>query len=275
MKSKLYSFAHMESAKIIFPDRFGNSKWLETKWTDDEINACKAYEFADFMKSPSIDNYPGRSQINDPQKDLFIVMSILRNNPKIKSFLSIGCGPADKELRLALEFPDVEFIALDNAPYTQSLNILAKDMGISNIKFINEDLRNLKQNKFDLIYSFAVIYCIPDEEIKKFIESIMDSLNKGGIALVGCSGNYSLKIKLGKLLKVLYHNSSFDKKLIGWVRDVAHIKRYIPAQVKIEKIFLFPYVKYGTKNNTLTHFFSLAVSFFSQQNYLFVLKKSD
>ena len=42
MKIKLFSDAHLGTAKELFPELIDDPIWLNTQWTDEEINACKA-----------------------------------------------------------------------------------------------------------------------------------------------------------------------------------------------------------------------------------------
>lgn len=54
MKTKLYSYAHLESSQKLFPLLVDKKAWLEEQWKDDEINACKQLEMNDFIKKPSL-----------------------------------------------------------------------------------------------------------------------------------------------------------------------------------------------------------------------------
>ena len=44
MKIKLYSDAHINAARRLYPDKFIDDSWLNLLWTDEEINACKFFE---------------------------------------------------------------------------------------------------------------------------------------------------------------------------------------------------------------------------------------
>ena len=48
MQIKLYSPTHLNEAKVLFPDKFENYSWLNSLWTEEEINACKALEMEAF-----------------------------------------------------------------------------------------------------------------------------------------------------------------------------------------------------------------------------------
>ena len=83
---------------------------------------------------------------------------------------------------LAKSNPNVSFVAVDNAPYVESLNSIAKELNIENIVFLNVDIRDGALSKFDVVYSFAFIYCIPDEFLADYFNLIMKILNPKGIA---------------------------------------------------------------------------------------------
>ena len=121
---KLFSFAHMAAAKKLFPEKI-NLEWCNNQWTDEEINECKAYEGKNFSKSPTKSSYQAISpragrldELVSELDDVTIVENFLRNNPKISSFLSVGCGTGYKEIYLAKKFPHIKFICIDNGPVT-------------------------------------------------------------------------------------------------------------------------------------------------------------
>jgi len=287
MKIKLYSHGHIEAARSCFPERFEEKGWLDKKWTDEEINDCKFYEMKNFIDSPSLSTYPVPDVLAPTRvmpEDFHVINEYcLLNKNNIHSFLSIGCGLGEKEMRLAMNHPNISFIAIDNAPYVESLNNVAALLGISNILFKRVDLKNMDKGKFDIIYSFAVIYCIPDEYLAEYFELVKNNLNSNGTAFVGCSSNFSLiaKIKNG-ILKLLPMNSTKSvMKQTGWVRDVSHVKRYIPTDFKIEILYHFKHADH-LKHRLIEKFplsrrvielFSKYVFPVSNSVYLFVLRK--
>ncbi len=244
MKTKQYSLGHLEAAKVLFPRLFNKEGWRDEQWTDEEINACKAAEMADFIKMPSIKTYPVPEllDLTRVMPDEFnIVNDYLRLKKAGRTFLSIGCGLGDKELRFAKDHPDMSFTALDNAPYVESLNKVAEELGIRNILFKKADMKNNNVGKFDVVYSFAVMYCVPDAYLASYFESLMNSLNDDGVVFAGCSSYLNLIDKTRdifprSLLKRLIAPYRTGKQT-GWQRDINEIKKFLPRESIIDAIY--------------------------------------
>jgi len=283
MKTKLYSYAHLESAQKLFPLLVDKKGWLEEQWKDDEINACKQLEMNNFIKKPSLATYPQANifQLPHPRlgEDFYIVNEILATQKNFRTFLSIGCGGGQKELMLAKSNSHISFIAIDNAPYVELLNLVAKELGLANIVFKNRDLRDGDFKNFDMVYSFAVIYCIPDEFLSNYFKLIMNALSPQGLALIGCSSNYSLKIKIIKFIRsVLPKIKKENYKQTGWLRDVRHVRRFFPKHVIIDNLYAFGYFSGKKIGRALSvqyaiEFFQKKIFPITNQSYLFVLRK--
>lgn len=101
MKTKLFSYAHLEAARDIFPERVESREWLEELWSDEEINTCKQFEMNALIKAPSLATYPAwdfcQSVAQRPE-EFWIVNELLASNNGLRTFLSIGCGLGEKEL---------------------------------------------------------------------------------------------------------------------------------------------------------------------------------
>lgn len=244
MKTKQYSLGHIEAARALFPHRFKKEGWLDEQWTDEEINACKSVEMANFIKMPSLKTYP-KPELLDFSRvmpdEFNIVNDYLGFKKAGSTFLSIGCGLGEKELRFAKNHPDMSFTAIDNAPYVESLNFIAEELGIRNIIFKKADIKKDRAGKYDVVYSFAVIYCVPDEYLTGYFASLMNSLNPDGVAFAGCSSYLNLIDKtrdlfprsLLKRLIVPYRSG----KQTGWQRDIGGIKKFLPREAKIDTIY--------------------------------------
>lgn len=281
MKAKLYAYAHLEAARKLFPERAAQEGWLEEQWKDEEINACKLLEMNDFITSPSLATYPIKDMCSSAAlmpEDFSIANELLANNKNLRTCLSIGCGLGQKELMLAKSNPQVSFVAIDNAPYVESLNSIAVELKLTNIVFKNVDLRNVNLGKFDVVYSFAVIYCIPDESLADYFKLIMNTLNPKGWALVGCSANYSLKSKIVNLIRFIFPKlKRKNVKQTGWLRDIRHVKKFIPKQVTIEDLYKFEYFSgkksggvYSTRH--AIEIFQKHIFPISNRSYMFVLR---
>ena len=251
--------------------------WLEEQWKDDEINACKQVEMSEFINSPTLENYPIMFPITPPP-DLKIVNELLATRKDFRTFLSIGCGFGSKELSLAKRYPHVSFVAVDNAPYVESLNEIANKLNLNNIVFKKIDIRDKDFGAFDVVYSFAVIYCIPDEFLDNYFKLIMKTLNPKGVALIGCSSHFSLKLKIISLFRYIFpkmKNGGF--KQIGWLRDIKYVQQYIPKQLIIESLFKFDFSG-GNKSSGKYSVRSIIEALLypiSNTSYVFVLKKLE
>jgi SAM-dependent methyltransferase len=231
MKKDLFSEAHIETAATLFPDK--DSDWFRLQWTDDELNACKKIEFESFITQPSLATFPKR-HLFESYKPVEEVLQVEKLIKEKKSFLSIGCGLGEKEMWLARMHPQIQFVATDNAPYVEGLNEVAKELGINNIVFRKIDLRKIEIGTFDVVYSFAVIYCIPDEYLTSFFNLIYKLTKPGGVCLVGCSSNYNIMLQL---INFLNPKRRAGTKKIGYLRSVSYLNRFVPSNLGIFKIF--------------------------------------
>ena len=238
MRIKLYSEGHLEAAYKLFPERFEDSEWLDLQWTDEEINACKALESKEFIKDPSPLNYPW--ELLDPLDSLFkdnsigMVDKYLRNRPEVKRLLSVGCGGGEKEYWLARRHPGVKITAVDIAPYIEALNTLAESLGVLNIRFKKLDLRGSDFDQFDLVYSNAVIYCLQDEELRSYFQTLANHTGPKGLIIVSTAANISLLFKLVRFLGGGKHKRYW--KQTGWMRDWNGIKRFLSLDCELEKL---------------------------------------
>ena len=283
MIRKLYSTAHVKFAKSIFPDRLKKDGWLDEQWTDDEINACKLSEMQAFIDAPSLSTY-GCTDWFVPARimpgEFNIVRDYCRREKGCQTFLSVGCGQGQIELLLARENPNISFVAIDNAPYVESLNAVARELKLANIQFKRCDLRQMSVGKFDIVYSFAVIYCIPDYYLTGYFELLMSSLNPGGRALVGCSSNYSLLSKMADIVgsgkNLLGVRTEKPKmKVTGWQRDIGHVRQNLPQNIRVEQEFKFNHKGLGGSRASITHaigLFSKWIYPVSNSSYMFVLR---
>lgn len=276
MKTKQYSCSHLGAASHKFPERVTQEGWLEEQWKDDEINACKQVEMSAFINAPSLANYPIKFPLA-PSKDFQIADELLATHKNFRTFLSVGCGFGEKELMLAKSNPHVSFVAVDNGPYMESLNSIAKELKLTNIVFKNMDIRDGNFSKFDVVYSFAVIYCIPDEFMAGYFKLIMKTLNPKGVALIGCSAHYSLKLKIINLVRYIFPKKKKDiVKQVCWLRDIKHVQQFIPKNLIIENLSRFGYSgKKSDGKRSVRSIFEIMLSPISNSSYMFVLKNLE
>ncbi|MGB2600314.1 MAG: class I SAM-dependent methyltransferase [Candidatus Omnitrophota bacterium] len=90
-----------------------------------------------------------------------------------KKILDADCGEGHYARKMALRFPWAQVIGMDIKPQD------FKDSGLSNLSFIQEDLRELKEkDAYDFIYSIDVLEHIPKNE--EVITNFFQALKKGG-----------------------------------------------------------------------------------------------
>ena len=152
---------------------------------------------------------------------------------------------AQREIFLANKY-NLEIFDVDNSPLTKALDRIKKELGVeNNLSFITHNARKLpfKDNKFDVIISNAVIYCLEDSEITDFLNENARVLIKNGINLTSIASRISIIQKLNILIKKFFvkkfninYNNNINLKQTGYMRDVSHIKRFIPSNFKLESV---------------------------------------
>jgi SAM-dependent methyltransferase len=267
MKSKLYSSAHVKTANKLFSKK--DISWYNEQWTDSEINECKAIELKMFIDKPSLKTYPKPELIDQNRKPSELQLIANKYLSGYKTFLSIGCGLGETEMWFAKQHPNIVFTAIDNAPYVEGLNNVALDLGLTNITFIHSDLRTANLGKFDVVFSYAVIYCIPDDYLEGYFKQLCLHTSPNGLMLVGCSSNLFFLSKLKALIKPSRPTQLM--KQTGWRRDVGHVRRYIPNYIHTEKTYHFNHFF----NPSLPRFmceFSKRYIPITNPSYMFVLR---
>jgi len=254
MKHKLYSDAHLEAARKLFPDRVDDSGWLERPWTDDEINACKALEAEAFIQNPVLANLPYRHR-RLKQHAIGDADRFLASHPRAESLLSVGCGGGEQEIWLAMRHPDVQITAIDNAPYIEGMNQVVEELGLKNITFRNLDLREAALGRFDIVYSNAVIYCIPDESVAAYVQLLADHTKPEGVTVIGTAANISpvsrLRLFLGR------SGAAQSLKQTGWMRDWKEVRRFIPSGLRVVRRRYFDHAGHAPFKKTFPFFATL------------------
>ena len=94
----------------------------------------------------------------------------------VKSFLDIGCGPAE----ILAFLPELEYHGFDiSESYIQNAKDRYGDRGIFNAQYLtNDSLKNLPS--FDVALMFGVLHHLDDETSKDMIQLSKNALRKGG-----------------------------------------------------------------------------------------------
>lgn len=229
MKVKLYSSSHTSEIKTIY---------LNKKLTNKQINRIKKKENNNFISAPNLNTYPGKIYpLNTKVRGVFEIFKDYKNEKKKLKVLSLGCGYGDKEIWLANKSKNLNITCIDNSPYTNKLNNIVKIIGLRNIKFKKFDILKYETiDKFDIIFCWAVIYCLNDNELSIFYKKINNFLKKNGVIYLGSTAILSPYMKVNfymkKKLNIKMNN---NKKLIitGWLRDEVEILNLVTLNFKI------------------------------------------
>lgn len=55
----MYSYAHLDVAHKLYPEKVEDVNWLRRQWTDGGINRCKDYETKKFQLNPTYKEWQG------------------------------------------------------------------------------------------------------------------------------------------------------------------------------------------------------------------------
>nr|BBH87188.1 hypothetical protein KTC_19390 [Thermosporothrix sp. COM3] len=107
---------------------------------------------------------------------------------QIQSIVDLGCGPAGTLRKAAREYPDKQFLGVDNAPdmldFARAETMTSK---ITNVEFLAADLRKLpfplRTQSFDLVYARLVFGFLQRNFYPYFVEEMVRILRPGGWVL--------------------------------------------------------------------------------------------
>lgn len=276
MKVKLYSSSHTSHI---------DEKLLHKKLTNNQINSLKRKENYNFISEPNLKTYPGKIySLNNKVRGVFEIYEDYKKEGRKLKLLSLGCGYGDKEIWLAKKSKNLNITCIDNAPYTNKLNNIVKLNGIRNIHFKKNDILNYEtKDKFDIIFCWAVIYCLDDNELKIFYKKVDKLLKNNGKFYLGSTAVLSQYMKtnlyLKKKLKIKMNN---NKKLIitGWLRDEEELLNLIELNFRLinKKYFdLISNISFLKNKNYLNKIFNFLLNIIKcnifSPTVLFKLKK--
>ena len=130
--------------------------------------------FRSILSNPFIyeffQNFMGMNKVRKE----FVAKYVSTHN--VKSFLDIGCGPAE----ILTFLPELEYHGFDiSESYIQNAKDRYGDRGIFNAQYLtNDSLKNLPS--FDVALMFGVLHHLDDETFKDMIQLSKNALRKGG-----------------------------------------------------------------------------------------------
>lgn len=217
----------------MFPDKVRDRRWLDSLWTEEEINACKALETESFRNAPDAsyfeERFPGflTPEAFAQSESLRLIQLIDEEQPT--TIRSIGCGFGRKEMFLARKYPRIRFFCDDIAPYVEQLNVVSSQLGLDNIEFAQSS--SCRFPKADLVYCGAVFYCIEAKNLTDFF-SFVGEQGKHGAKLFMTEVAYLNPYVLLRSLVDRAFGSRFEKQT-GWRRTLSFIRKRFPKNFEL------------------------------------------
>lgn len=237
MMHPLLSDGHIAAARKLFPSKACDPDWLQRQWTDEEVSACKIYEFINAVGSePTLRDWEAAVVNGVPiseYTDEVLEWYVSRLRDPHQTVLSIGPGLGHREIALLFGGHCRAIDAVDITPYQGHLNRMLPDDVSRRLRSVHGNVLSLPYagNAFEVILCHAVVSCIPDALLMPCFKEMLRVLKPGGLCMVSCSANLSPYIKT-KIWAGKY-NYPPGWKQIGWLRDRRHIVRRFPSGTKL------------------------------------------
>lgn len=153
-----------------------------TEITDDDVSAAANYDCGIFATTGGL-----LGRYNDGGGRAMVAW-IRKNAPDFKPrrILDMGCGLGHNTVPLARLYPDAEIFALDvAAPMLRYGHARAKSMGVTNIRFIQEDCERTRfpDGHFDLIVTAQFWHETSRKALPVLMKEIRRLLAPGGLHL--------------------------------------------------------------------------------------------
>ena len=208
------------------------NKYFGSSLANSNINAVNAYGWGVQFRVGSPQNflvkYFGIFHLGARIRNKILERILENKDLHQKKLLDAGCGIGLASLHLSDRFAFIVGIDLNKQKISQA-KLLAKNSGISNIKFKVADLTKPSSIKqlFDVIICFEVIEHVHDDQ--KFLLSLDKLLNVGGELIFSFPS---------KSLISLISQKSLDHYKIGYLpADIKYLLK--PTRLKIFKQFSF------------------------------------
>jgi len=117
----------------------------------------------------------------------FLIRAIKRINKNKLKILDVGCGTGRMLPSIFSQNKNIEYFGLDSSKeMTKILNEKAKKMKIQKrVKIVIGDATKIlfKDNSFDLVFSYHLLWHVPKEDEKKMLSEMIRVTKKEGIVL--------------------------------------------------------------------------------------------
>lgn len=137
-------------------------------------------------------------------------------NPKC---LSVGCGVGLIEAYMIKKGYDVELQECQSASFSY---LKSKDIKVAKY-WVSQDLSELPDASYDVVWTNLVLYCMKDEEIKGIVKNVSRILKKGGIFIIVDTAPQLGDFLKEKLAGKKYHRGVFW----GYIRSVLEYERLV------------------------------------------------
>lgn len=240
----MYSDAHLQAARALFPQLVGVPSWLDQPWTEEEINRCKQWEWdQSWAVPPTLDDVVGRylsgQSIASYCDDVLQWYERVLPPSPVGNLLSVGCGYAFRELALVARGRCTQAVGLDNSPITPILHRVLQPAVAERMTLMRGDclLLPFSDKSFDIVVSHAVAYSLPDELLPKYFSELLRVTKRGGRCLVSEASNISPLYRA----QFLFAGSSRPAgwKQTGWSRDARHLRGRFPSTAAVVRTVRF------------------------------------
>lgn len=151
------------------------------------------------------------------------IVDIVRSIPSYSSVLDLGCGNA--RLYQILRQINIDYLGIDPSKKLIEIN----KTNYPDVKFeVGDALKLDYKNKFDYIFSIAVLQHIPSAELQStFLQNCYNSLNKNGKLILTVWNRHQPKYKKYFLTERMYPDMLQNDLVVPW-KDSGY-SRYIHA----------------------------------------------
>jgi ubiquinone/menaquinone biosynthesis C-methylase UbiE len=157
-------------------------------------------------------------------------------HPESSRVLDIGCGTGHALIPLAIEYPQSEFIGIDNsAKQIEYAKNVAKNLNLENIAFIHSDFVEYEFNKkFDFILCCGVFSWIPKDIQVRFLGKLSSLLNNQGVSLINFNldAGFQIRNSIWASIKQLFaqSESSDFRKFLTSFKELIELDYQRPYQ---------------------------------------------
>lgn len=169
--------------------------------------------------------------------------TIEQSVPKQGKILDVGCGHGIFSALLAKKSSRRSVLGIDPSEY--KIQLAQKYCDLSpNLKFINTDLKKLKNKKFDAIVIIDVLYLLPQKVKISLLKRVKSLLKENGCLILKTTNTkptlFYLLVKFEEylMINIFHYTYSMDHKLHFLTRnEYLKLLKNVGFKVQTEKTF--------------------------------------